>query len=203
MTTPVLLDREELAASLSELPEGVPLALALADVDFFKEINDRRGRKAGDAVLAALERTLIANVPEGALVARISGDEYAVAFPEASAETALIVLDEIRTHFSSSPPTPELDGPVSLSVGVASRPQHAKTVDDLFRAADGALYRAKREGRARVAIYVEDKMTLKSNYYSKATLDRLSKLSSATSRTEASLLREALDDLLSKYGGEL
>ena len=63
--------------------------------------------------------------------------------------------------------------------------------------------RAKREGRGRVAIYVDEKMTLKSNYYSRANLDRLSKLSGATSRTEASLLREALDDLFQKYRDEL
>jgi len=48
-------------------------------------------------------------------------------------------------------------------------------------------------------MYVEEKMVLKSNYYSKANLERLTKLSSATDRTEASLLREALDDLLDKH----
>jgi diguanylate cyclase len=61
------------------------------------------------------------------------------------------------------------------------------------------LDRAKQEGRRRVAIYVGSKMTLKSNYYAKSALDRLSKLSSALNRTEASLLREALDDLVIKY----
>lgn len=68
---------------------------------------------------------------------------------------------------------------------------------------DEALYRAKSEGRGRVAIYVESKMTLKSNYYSKASLERLAKLSDALNRTEASLLREALDDLFVKHGGAL
>lgn len=57
--------------------------------------------------------------------------------------------------------------------------------------------------RGRVVIYVEEKMTLKSNYYSRASLDRLSKLASATERTEASLLREALDDLLKKHRDRL
>ena len=59
--------------------------------------------------------------------------------------------------------------------------------------------RAKRDGRDRVAMYVEEKMVLKSYHHSKANLERLAKLSSATDRTEASLLREALDDLLDKH----
>ena len=65
-------------------------------------------------------------------------------------------------------------------------------------AANEALARGKREGGGRVAIYVEEKMVLKSNYYSRAALDRLSKLAARTNRTEASLLREALDDLFTK-----
>lgn len=201
--TQTVLSAAELDSTLAGLPDSAPVALALTDVDFLKELNAEHGRTAGDAVLAALERALLANVPADALVARISGDEYAVALPGANAETALILLEEIRAHFSEHPPVPELDAAVSLSIGVASRPQHAKNVEGLLRAAGEALYRAKVEGRGRVAIYVEDKMTLKSNYYSKATLVRLAKLSAATHRTEASLLREALDDLLGKYKDEL
>jgi diguanylate cyclase len=72
-----------------------------------------------------------------------------------------------------------------------------------MRAASEALHRAKREGRNRVAIYVEEKMTLKSNYYTKAQLERLAKLSNTTGRTEASLLREGLEELLAKYKDEL
>jgi hypothetical protein len=89
--------------------------------------------------------------------------------------------------------------PVSVSAGVAANPPHGTTAEELHRAAGEALMRAKRDGRDRVAMYVEEKMVLKSNYYSKANLERLAKLSSATDRTEASLLREALDDLLDKH----
>ncbi len=92
-----------------------------------------------------------------------------------------------------------LASPVTLSIGVASNPPHASEAEGLWRAAGEALMRAKREGSNRVAIYVEEKMTLKSNYYSRANLERLAKLSSTTRRTEASLLREALDDLITKY----
>jgi predicted signal transduction protein with EAL and GGDEF domain len=142
-------------------------------------------------------------VPPEAIVGHLSGDEYAVALPDTSAESALILLEEIRAHFGSLEPAPDVPRRVQVSVGIAARPQHAKTVQELIRAADEALFRAKREGKGRVAIYVEDRMTLKSNYYGKASLERLNKLSQATGRTEASLLREALDDLLEKHGDRL
>jgi diguanylate cyclase len=203
MQNVMLHDREGFGSTVAGLPEAAPLALALADIDHFKEINDTLGPAAGDTVLRSFERTLTGSVPPEAIVGRISGDEYAVALPDASAESALILMEEIRAHFAAREASPEVPRRVHVSFGIASRPQHARTLDDLKRAADEALYRAKREGKGRVAIYVEDKMTLKTNYYSKAALERLAKLSNATGRTEASLLREALDDLLVKYGDEL
>ena len=203
MAPAAMLAPLEFNERLDALSNSAPLAVALTDIDFFKEINDSLGHDAGDAVLRSLERTLTGSLPGEALVARVHGDSYAVALPDASAESALILMEEIRSHFGAREPAPEVPRRVQLSIGVAARPQHAKTVAELMRAADEALFRAKREGRARVAIYVEDKMTLKSNYYPKAQLERLAKLSVATGRTEASLLREALDDLLVKYGSEL
>ena len=197
-----VLNRHDFETALAQL-ESSAVALALIDLDHFKEINDTLGHAAGDTVLRSLERTLGGSLPENAIVGRLGGDEYAVALPETTAESALILLEEIRAHFSSRQISPEIPRKVQLSVGIAAKPPHAKTVADLMGCADEALYRAKREGRSRVAIYVEDKMTLKSNFYPKAQLERLSKLSSATGRTEASLLREALEELLVKYKDEL
>ena len=189
-------DHNAFETELAAVPEATPLALALLDVDEFKELNEEQGREAGDAVLRSLERTLTSNLPSSAIIGRVGGDEYAVALERTSPESALILLEEMRAHVA-------LRDSVSISVGIAARPQHATGAADLLRAADEALFRAKREGRGRVAIYVEDRMTLKSNYYPKAALERLSKLSGATGRTEASLLREALDDLLARRSDEL
>ncbi len=197
-----VLNRHDFEEAVQKL-EGSPVALALIDLDHFKEINDTLGHAAGDTVLRSLERTLGGSLPDSAIVGRIGGDEYAAAIPDTTAESALILLEEIRTHFSSHNISAEIPRKIQLSVGIAAKPPHAKTVADLMRCADEAMYRAKREGRSRVAIYVEDKMTLKSNFYPKAQLERLSKLSSATGRTEASLLREALEELLVKYKDEL
>ncbi len=174
------------------------LAVAVCDLDNFKEINDTHGRDVGDLVLRAWERTLGGSVPPGAIVGRIGGDEYAVALPDMTAENALIVMEEIRAHYAAHPPTPAIES-IGVSAGIASRPPHATEPDELLAAAKDALMRAKREGRNCISIYVEEKMTLKSNYYTRGGLDRLSKLSRNTGRTEASLLREALDDLLEKH----
>jgi len=180
----------------------VPLAVALTDLDGFAQINDQYGREAGDRVLEEWEKTLSTNVPVEALLVRLGGDEYGVALPGASAENALILLEEIRTHFAGRT-VKGVDVPLGASAGIAAAPPHGATGEELHRAAGEALMRAKREGRGRAAIYVDEKMTLKSNYYSRAQLDRLTKLSGATSRTEASLLREALDNLFEKYRDEM
>jgi diguanylate cyclase len=196
MSSAMRPDKGAFEAELAAVPEAVPVALALLDVDEFKELNDENGREAGDGVLRSLERMLASNLPSTAIMGRVGGDEYAVAYQRMSPESALILLEEMRAHLV-------LHEAVSISVGIAARPQHASGAAELMRAAGEALFRAKREGRGRVAIYVEDRMTLKSNYYPKAALERLSKLSDATRRTEASLLREALDDLLASRSNEL
>jgi diguanylate cyclase len=196
MNAAALHDRTGFEEALAGLPADTPLALALADIDDFEGLNRDQGREAGDAVLRSVERTLTSSLPAKAVVGRLGGDEYAVAIPHATAEGALILMEEIRAHLAKRES-------IDVSIGIAAQPQHATGAAALLKAADEALFRAKREGRARVAIYVEDRMTLKSNYYPKAALERLSKLSSATGRTEASLLREALDDLFVRYGDEL
>ena len=188
--------------SLEGLDER-PLAVVLCDLDDFKRINEGLGHEVGDLVLGEWERTFTKSLPTEAIVARVGGDEYAAALPDHSAESALILLEEIRAHVSAQYPTAQIPWPLTISAGVAARPPHGETPAELLAAAREALMRAKRDGRNRVTIFVEEKMTMKSNYYSRATLDRLAKLSNATGRTEASLLREALDELLVKYRDEL
>ena len=74
---------------------GRPLAVAVADLDRFAAVNERLGMEAGDRVLATFERTLAGSLGPDAIIARIGGDEYAVALPGSSAESALIQLEEI------------------------------------------------------------------------------------------------------------
>jgi len=193
-------DRAVFLADLDDLLRRgrAPLALALTDLDGFAAINGSYGRDAGDAVLAAWDRVLATNIPEGGSVVRLGGDEFVVVLPGTSAENAVVLLEEMRGHFASMS-VEDVPVPLRVSAGIATSPLHGGTAGELWRAAGEALMRAKRDGRDRVALHVEEKMVLKSNYYSKASLERVAKLSSATDRTEAGLLREALDDLLYKH----
>ena len=190
-----MISMENLISEVNRKVAGGAVAVALTDLDRFAELNDLHGRAAGDRVLQVWIETLTHSLPKDAIVGRLGGDEFGIALPNASAENALILLDEVRSHLAEHP----VDGwTISATFGVAARPPHATETDELFRCANEALARGKRDGGGRVAIYVEEKMVLKSNYYSRGTLDRLSKLAGRMNRTEASLLREALDDLIQK-----
>lgn len=192
------VETSDFVAAVDEAIGDDAVAIAVTDLDRFGVLNEELGREAGDRVLAAWDRTLRGSLPKGAIVRRLGGDEYAIALPATSAENALIVLEEIRQHLTSH----EVDGvgrTIDATFGVAARPPHATDTEDVVRCAGAALMRGKREGGGRVTIYVEEKMVLKSNYYPRADLDRLARLAAATSRTEASLLREALEDLLERH----
>jgi diguanylate cyclase (GGDEF)-like protein len=198
MDTAELIGTEELRTLVAGWT-GPALTAAMVDIVGFADLNVRFGREAGDTVIAAVQRALEGSLPAGASVARMGGDEWACALPGTTAEDALIVFEEVRQHLAGRPnPGDAAADPVTIAVGIASVPEHVGDPGRLLAAADEALHRAKRDG-SRAAIYVEDKMTLKSNYYPKAQLARLAKLADRLGRTEASLLREALGDLLDRH----
>jgi diguanylate cyclase (GGDEF)-like protein len=187
-----------LAADISLIDPDQPVAVAAADLDGFGSFNEAHGTEAGDAVLAAFERSLTEHLPPGALVAHIRGDEFAVALPDMTCEEALLALEPIRAGFARAEPSPGHPDRVGASFGIAGRPAHGSTAEELLEAADAALVRAKRAGGNRIAIHVDELMILKSSYYPRPALHRLTKLSRRTGRPEASLLREALDDCLER-----
>ena len=198
MSTNIITGRLEFLDAIAALGHHVAVAVAVSDIEDFTGINQRHGRAGADGVLRTYERTLRGSLPKDAILGRLGGDEYAMGLPNTTAENALILLEEIRSHLGRAE-SGDLPEPLRLSIGVAARPPHANEPDELYGAAEQAMYRAKREGGDRVAMYIEEKMVLKSNYYTRASLDRLSKLSAQAGRTEASLLREALDTLLDAY----
>jgi diguanylate cyclase (GGDEF)-like protein len=130
---------------------GEPFSVLCCDLDGFKPVNDTLGHQAGDTVLIETARRLTDATREVDIVARPGGDEFTLLLPRTGLAGALRLADKIRTAIGGRPF--DLDGPpihVSVSVGVAAYPEHGSSGKELLAAADGALYRAKAEGRDRV-----------------------------------------------------
>ena len=131
-----------------------PLALVLFDVDHFKRVNDTYGHPVGDDVLRHLSKLGLSIIRRVDLLARFGGEEFALLLPNTSAAGAMEAAERVRqTIESRPPPIAEHTIRVTISAGVASTEQ--ATLGDsesLVRAADQALYRAKRQGRNRVVL---------------------------------------------------
>ena len=123
-----------------------PLNLLLADIDHFKDYNDRYGHLAGDQALHAVAKLLKETARSGDYVARFGGEEFALILPGTSKLDALKLGERLRLAMDLT------SLPLTLSMGVATFPHDASSSQDLIHAADQALYQAKREGRNRVAI---------------------------------------------------
>ena len=144
------LERELLRASRKQLPLGI----IMLDVDNFKQFNDTCGHRAGDAILRELGGLLLRHVRREDIPCRYGGDEFVIVLPDASLdvtrERAELLLEDTRhLHIVSEGQILE---PFTLSLGVAAFPKNGSTSAAILRAADAALYRAKHEGRGRVAV---------------------------------------------------
>ena len=128
---------------------GEPLSLALMDLDHFKEVNDRFGHRAGDQALRDVAQLLVKHSRSFSIVTRYGGDEFAIILVNTPKAGGLTYAERIRAVVEQNA-FPH--GPVTVSLGIASLPEDATTVDDLIVAADQALYDAKRLGRNRVAV---------------------------------------------------
>ena len=143
---------EQLGVELAEATAGqAKVALLMLDLDKFKQVNDTLGHACGDQLLCAVAKRLTALVDGGGLVARLSGDEFAIVIGGADvAERAKSLAEQISIAFGKIPfAIGERQLRVNASVGVAVYPEHCATADELFGNADLALYRAKTAGRGR------------------------------------------------------
>ena len=130
------------------------LSLAIIDLDHFKPINDRFGHPAGDAVLRAVAQLLDGTTRQSDFVARIGGEEFAVLLPETPLFDALQFGEKVRANIASATiRTGEVEHHVTVSIGVAcTAHSRINSAQELFEAADQALYRAKESGRNRVEV---------------------------------------------------
>ncbi len=194
--------RDELLPQAEQ--SGDPLTLVLVDVDGFEAVNKAHGRKCGDDVLVTVARLLQETLPESALISRYSGDEFAAALPDTPLDDCFTLLEEFRRRVAAYQWADWPGLSVTCSVGLAAYPAHGHDESELARQGDDALYNAKLTGRNKVSLPLADsRMVTKTSHYTDAQLKRLSQLAKTLNRKDASLLREALDDLLKKYNDRL
>jgi len=133
---------------------GKPLSIIMVDVDNYKEINDQYGHARGDQVLISMSQLFLENIRSGDFSCRYGGDEFMIVLPGAPPDIAFARAELIRQETQNM----RLAGDgsqerrITLSIGVASFPGNANTVEALIQAADNALYRAKQEGRNRTIV---------------------------------------------------
>jgi diguanylate cyclase (GGDEF)-like protein len=142
---------------------GHQLSLLVLDIDGFKDFNDRFGHLGGDALLEELGTVLLRNTRRVDTAARYGGDEFAVILVETDPQEALAYGERLRLAIDELVPrhagphaadqrAPREEGPaVTVSVGSATYPDNAGGPEELIAAADAAMYRAKSDGRNRVA----------------------------------------------------
>ncbi|MBV1789611.1 diguanylate cyclase [Marinobacterium sp. D7] len=139
---------------------GKPLSLIMCDIDHFKRFNDSYGHQAGDQALRAVAATFRAGLREVDQACRYGGEELALILPECDAGGACMTAERVRQAVEALKIRLE-DGRevrVSLSLGVATYPEHGGSYETLLQSADGALYQAKQQGRNRVVVWRDSGM---------------------------------------------
>ena len=129
---------------------NAPVAVLMLDLDHFKQVNDRYGHAIGDAVLREIGTVLLAGLRQMDVACRYGGEELVVLMPDCAAEDALVRANDICAlvrglRDRADSPLP----PITVSIGVAVWPDHGDQIGSVLKAADAALYEAKRQGRDR------------------------------------------------------
>jgi len=131
---------------------GGPLTLVIADVDFFKRINDNYGHLAGDKVLQLLAKAMRKSLRDVDFIGRYGGEEFVILMPETNAQEALAATEKLRIKVENSPFNFRKERvPITMSFGISEF--HAlEDGETVFERADKALYQAKAEGRNRCIV---------------------------------------------------
>jgi diguanylate cyclase (GGDEF)-like protein len=129
-----------------------PLGCIMLDLDYFKRINDSRGHVVGDYILKAVAERLNCGLRPYDIVGRYGGEEFMVVLPDTNLEQNLIVANRICELIRNTPF--DVEGEmlqVTASLGVSSSSPTDESLNDLIKRADEGLYKAKADGRDRVA----------------------------------------------------
>jgi diguanylate cyclase (GGDEF)-like protein len=128
-----------------------PLSVLMIDVDHFKQYNDQFGHQLGDKLLADIAALFKRTTRSIDYVARYGGDEFLLLLHEVASADALLLADRVRDAVAAAAFGPG-DHKVTVSIGVASYPEHGETAEAVIASADAGLYRAKRSGRNEVVL---------------------------------------------------
>jgi two-component system, cell cycle response regulator len=131
------------------LKSNKPISLIMIDVDHFKKFNDRFGHPEGDKFLFHIAQTINESLTASANLSRYGGEEFSVILPNTNSPEALLIAEKIRHAILESS---FQDYPLSVSLGVATAPEHASSVDELIISADQSLFQAKRRGRNQTVV---------------------------------------------------
>ena len=138
--------REAVAARIKRSKES-PNAVLLIDLDRFKPVNDLHGHQAGDAVLCEVAERLKMLVPQGGIVSRLGGDEFALIASHASTDATRRLAQRIISGLGAPYSLETSKIGLGASIGIALCGEDGQAPEEVLRAADLALYRAKRDGR--------------------------------------------------------
>jgi two-component system cell cycle response regulator len=153
-----LFNRRYLGSQLGPLVDratrgGEPVSVIIADIDYFKRVNDSFGHDAGDEVIREFSRRLAANTRPLDIACRLGGEEFIVVMPGTRGDYASLAAERLRRHvagtsFKIRNGAERIE--VTVSIGVAASLEAGDTAETLLKRADEALYAAKQAGRNRV-----------------------------------------------------
>lgn len=133
--------------------DAAPLSLVMADMDFFREVNEGYSHEVGDRYIVEVAKVFTSSFRKTDIVSRYGGDEFTILLPDTDLATAMAVAEEVRRNVERLDFLKNLEGPdlhLSVSMGISNFPATCSTLAELREQADKALYAAKHNGRNRV-----------------------------------------------------
>ncbi|MDQ0203394.1 sensor domain-containing diguanylate cyclase [Pectinatus haikarae] len=138
------------------LREMQSFSVMFIDIDYFKKVNDTYGHSVGDMVLRKVAESIVKNCRKSDIVGRVGGEEIAVYLPNTNCYGAVVLAEKIRTCIEKSEfRTENIVVRVTVSIGVSANKPYHKTISDIKKDADKAMYMAKSNGRNRVECLYE------------------------------------------------
>ncbi|HYM36429.1 MAG TPA: sensor domain-containing diguanylate cyclase [Steroidobacteraceae bacterium] len=133
--------------------EAWPVSVGIADIDWFKHVNDKHGHAVGDCVLRNVAQLIQKTIRAGDLCGRIGGEEFGLLLPHATVEQAAVIAERVRTTLAdqSVPGPNDLRFAITISIGLAKWNSH-EPLEVALAQADSALYQAKLSGRNRLIV---------------------------------------------------